>query len=148
MQSSRFATKVGAGSCDRISPSRSPSGPKSPVIAIFRAALSAYAESLEVSQREKLLVHAPNMEALLEAATSIDTSTHAPWSTPQLLTMDQVRQLTGLSKSTIYARQHRTGGHGFPKRVALEGTTSVRYSAPEVYAWIERQVQLRDESAV
>lgn len=53
---------------------------------------------------------------------------------PRLLTIDQIAETHGVSRSTVHT--YRRGGT-FPRPVPVEGTTRVLFDADEVAAWFE-----------
>jgi prophage regulatory protein len=62
----------------------------------------------------------------------------------QFLRLPQVRERTGLSRSTIYKLQE---SGDFPKSVAL-GPRSVAWVATEIDQWIEDRIARRDAQGI
>lgn len=57
-----------------------------------------------------------------------------PEGSPRLLTIDQIAEQHGVSRSSVHT--YRRGGT-FPRPVPVEGTTRVLFDAGEVAAWFE-----------
>ena len=60
---------------------------------------------------------------------------------PRLLRLSEVREITRLSKSSVY--NYMSEGT-FPKSISL-GTRSVAWLASEVNLWIENRINQRDQ---
>lgn len=60
---------------------------------------------------------------------------------PHLLRLSEVREITRLSKSSIYTYMN---AGTFPKSISL-GTRSVAWLASEVNLWIENRITQRDQ---
>ncbi|MBV1884533.1 MAG: AlpA family transcriptional regulator [Pseudomonadales bacterium] len=56
----------------------------------------------------------------------------------QILRLPEVKKLTGLSRSTIYAR---ISEGEFPKQITLGGTRAVGWLKADVESWIDVQIE-------
>ena len=69
---------------------------------------------------------------------------------PTLLCLPQLVEYTGLSRSTIYDLMNPKSPNydpSFPKRFHLT-KTAVRWVEADVYAWIELQIQNREQRSI
>ena len=59
----------------------------------------------------------------------------------QILRLPRVKELTGMSRSFIYAADD------FPKKIPLGGGRAVGWLASEIFAWIESRKAMRQQEA-
>ena len=77
-------------------------------------------------------------ESLLEGDTMEQPENRSTAMTIRFLRLDRVKDLTGLSRSAIYATAN------FPRPLKLGHTNASAWVESEVLEWMRRQVEMRD----